>query len=134
VATDPESSSEDTDVVLRRIGQISVIVRDVERAVGFYRDTLGLKLLFQAPPGLAFLDCGGVRMMLSRPEGTEAGTSIIYYVVDDIHRTHAALAARGVHFVGQPRVVARMPDHDLWLAECHDTEDNTLALMCEMQR
>jgi methylmalonyl-CoA/ethylmalonyl-CoA epimerase len=134
VATATESSSEDTDVVLRRIGQISVSVRDVERAVGFYRDTLGLKLLFQAPPGLAFLDCGGVRMMLSRPEGTEAGTSIIYYVVGDIHRTHAVLAARGVHFVGQPHVVARMPDHDLWLAECHDTEDNTLALVCEMRR
>jgi methylmalonyl-CoA/ethylmalonyl-CoA epimerase len=132
VATEPDSPSKDTDMVLRRIGQISVIVRDIERAVAFYRDTLGLRLLFQAPPGLAFFDCGGVRLMLSRPEGTQSGTSIIYYAVDDIQRAYTALAARGVQFVGQPHVVARMPDHDLWLAECHDSEDNTLALMCEM--
>lgn len=132
--TEPESPSKDTDIALKRIGQILVIVHDIERAVQFYRDTLGLTLLFRAPPGLAFFDCGGVRLMLSRPEGTTAGTSIIYYVVDDIQRAYTVLAARGVQFVGQPHVVARMPDHDLWLAECHDSEDNTLALMCEMPR
>jgi methylmalonyl-CoA/ethylmalonyl-CoA epimerase len=128
------SSSDGGDVGLRRVGQIAVIVRDVERAVAFYRDTLGLKLLFQAPPGLAFFECGGVRLMLGRAEGTEAGTSIIYYAVDDIQRAHDVLAARGVRFVGQPHIVARMPDHDLWLAEFRDSEDNALALMCEMRR
>jgi methylmalonyl-CoA/ethylmalonyl-CoA epimerase len=121
-------------VVLGRIGQISVVVRDVERAVRFYRDTLGLRLLFQAPPGLAFFDCGGVRLMLGLREGTDAATSIIYYTVDDIQQAYAALVARGVRFVGQPHIVARMPDHDLWLAECRDSEDNALALMCEMRR
>jgi methylmalonyl-CoA/ethylmalonyl-CoA epimerase len=136
MAADPVSPSgvEDTGVVLGRIGQIAVVVRDVERAVRFYRDTLGLRLLFQAPPGLAFFDCGGVRLMLSLREGTDAATSIIYYTVDDIQRAHAVLVARGVRFVGQPHLVARMPDHDLWLAECHDSEDNVLALMCEMRR
>jgi methylmalonyl-CoA/ethylmalonyl-CoA epimerase len=124
------------DGLVRRIGQIAVTVRDVERAVQFYRDTLGLPLLFQAPPGLAFFDCGGVRLMLSRPEGTQTGTaaSIIYYVVDDIQQAYTVLTARGVHFVGQPHMIARMPDHDLWLAECHDSEDNVLALMCEVRR
>jgi methylmalonyl-CoA/ethylmalonyl-CoA epimerase len=125
--------SEDAGIVLRRIGQIAVVVRDVERAVRFYRDRLGLRLLFQAPPGLAFFDCGGVRLMLSLREGPDAGTSIIYYRVDDIQRTYTALVARGVRFVGQPHIVARMPDHDLWLAECRDSEDNVLALMCELR-
>jgi methylmalonyl-CoA/ethylmalonyl-CoA epimerase len=124
------------DGLVRRIGQIAVTVRDVERAVQFYRDTLGLTLLFQAPPGLAFFDCGGVRLMLSRPEGTQTETaaSIIYYVVDDIQQAYTVLTARGVRFVGQPHMVARMPDHDLWLAECRDSEDNVLALMCEVRR
>jgi methylmalonyl-CoA/ethylmalonyl-CoA epimerase len=128
------SSSDGGDAGLRRVGQVAVVVRDVERAVAFYRDTLGLKLLFQAPPGLAFFECGGVRLMLSLAEGTEAGTSIIYYAVDDIQRAHGVLAARGVRFVGQPHIVARMPDHDLWLAEFLDSEDNALALMCEKCR
>jgi methylmalonyl-CoA/ethylmalonyl-CoA epimerase len=128
------SSSDGGDAGLRRVGQVAVVVRDVERAVAFYRDTLGLKLLFQAPPGLAFFECGGVRLMLSLAEGTKAGTSIIYYAVDDIQRAHGVLAARGVRFVGQPHIVARMPDHDLWLAEFLDSEDNALALMCEKCR
>ena len=131
---DQKSFSDNDNAGLRHVGQISIIVRDVERAVAFYRDTLGLKLLFQAPPGLAFFECGGVRLMLGLAEGTQAGTSIIYYAVDDIQRAHDVLAARGVRFVGQPHIVARMPDHDLWLAEFLDSEDNALALMCEMRR
>ncbi len=120
---------------LRRIGQIAIVVQDLDRAVRFYRDTLGLPFLFQAPPGLAFFDCGGVRLMLTLPEGPEEGrsTSILYYVVDDIAGAHAALAARGVEFLNQPRVIARMPDHDLWMAAFRDSEGNLLELMCEMR-
>ena len=120
---------------LRRIGQIAIVVQNLDRAVRFYRDTLGLPFLFQAPPGLAFFDCGGVRLMLTLPEGLEAGrgTSILYYVVDDIAGAHAALAARGVEFLNQPRVIARMPDHDLWMAAFRDSEGNLLELMCEVR-
>ena len=130
----PDGASEDAGIALHRIGQIAVVVGDVDRAVRFYRDTLGLRLLFQAPPGLAFFECGGVRLMLGLREGADTGTSIIYYAVDDIQRAYTTLMARGVRFVGQPHIVARMPDHDLWLAECRDSEGNVLALMCEMRR
>jgi methylmalonyl-CoA/ethylmalonyl-CoA epimerase len=120
---------------LRRIGQIAVTVQDVERAVEFYRDKLGLPLLFRAPPGLAFFDSGGIRLMLSRAEGNAAaqgvGASVLYYVVDDIAAAHAALSAKGVKFVADPHVVAKMPDHDLWMAFFHDSEGNPLALMHE---
>lgn len=121
---------------LRRIRQIAVTVRDLERAVTFYRDTLGMTLLFRAPPGLAFFDCGSVRLMLALPEGGEApaGNSIIYYGVDDIREGHATLAGRGVRFVGVPHLIARLADHDLWLAEFRDSEDNALALMSEVPR
>lgn len=122
---------------LQRIGQIAITVQDVDRAVQFYRDVLELRLLFQAPPGLAFFDCRGVRLMLSRPErdaGTQeerVGTSPLYYVVDDMAAAHRLLSAKKVKFVGEPHIVAKMPDHDLWMAFFHDSEGNLLALMHE---
>lgn len=117
---------------LSQIGQIAVNVQDVERATAFYRDTLGMRFLF-AFPGLAFFDCGGVRLMLSRAEDPKLDhpASILYYRVADIEATHQALAARGVRFETGPHLVARMPDHELWLAEFTDSEDNILALMAE---
>jgi methylmalonyl-CoA/ethylmalonyl-CoA epimerase len=120
---------------IERIGQVAIPVDDLERAVAFYSDVLGLRLLFRAPPGLAFFDCGGVRLMLSRPEGADAPAraGILYYLVADIRAAHAALVARGVGFVQPPHPVARLADHELWLALCHDSEDNLLALMSEVR-
>jgi methylmalonyl-CoA/ethylmalonyl-CoA epimerase len=120
---------------IERIGQIAIPVADLERAVAFYSDVLGLRLLFRAPPGLAFFECGGVRLMLSRPEGadTPARAGILYYLVPDIGAAHSALLERGVTFVQAPHLVARLPDHELWLALCRDSEDNLLALMSEVR-
>ena len=120
--------------MLERIGQIAVTVEDLERAVAFYRDTLGLRLLFRAPPGLAFFDCGGVRLMLSVPEGNgPTGASILYYVVADIQAAHDALAARGVVFTDKPHLIAKLADHDLWMAFLRDSEGNMLGLMSEVR-
>jgi methylmalonyl-CoA/ethylmalonyl-CoA epimerase len=118
-----------------RVGQIAIPVRDLDRAVNFYVDTPGLRLLFRAPPGLAFLDCGGVRLMLSGPAaaGSSAGAGIIYYVVTDLPGAYTALSARGVHFVDSPHCVAWLPDHDLWMAFCRDSEENLLALTSEVR-
>jgi methylmalonyl-CoA/ethylmalonyl-CoA epimerase len=127
------AQAEAQPVALERIGQIAVHVQDVERAVAFYRDVLGLRLLFQAPPGLAFFDCGGVRLMLSAPEGRSGGSSIVYYVVPEIHAAYDTLAARGVQFEDRPHVIARMADHDLWMAFFRDSEGNLLGLMCEVR-
>jgi len=121
---------------ISRVGQIAVPVRDLDRAVAFYRDVLGLRFLFQAPPGLAFFDCGGVRLMLSIPESPEfnhAG-SVIYYRVPDIHHAYEALRKRGVEFIDEPHLIAKLDDHDLWMAFLRDPEGNTLALMSEVAR
>jgi predicted enzyme related to lactoylglutathione lyase len=118
---------------LERIGQISVPVKDVDRAMAFYRDKLGMKLLFQAPPGLAFFACGDVRLMLSVPEKPELAhpASILYYRVEDIEAAHAALRDRGVCFEHAPSLVHRAETYELWMAFLRDSEGNLLALMCE---
>jgi methylmalonyl-CoA/ethylmalonyl-CoA epimerase len=117
---------------LSQLGQIAINVQDVERATAFYRDTLGMRFLF-AFPGLAFFDAGGVRLMLTRAEDPKLDhpASMLYYRVADIEAAHQALAARGVRFEQGPHLVARMPDHELWLADFYDSEENLLALMAE---
>jgi methylmalonyl-CoA/ethylmalonyl-CoA epimerase len=121
-----------TAMGLERVCQISIRTKDTARAVAFYRDTLGLKLLFQAPPQLAFFDCNGVRLMLSpaEPEFDHQG-SVIYFAVEDIKATHAALIAAGATFRSEPHLIAKLPDREVWLADFLDSEGNVLALMSE---
>jgi methylmalonyl-CoA/ethylmalonyl-CoA epimerase len=122
-------------VGLSQIGQIAVPVSDVDRAVAFYRDTLGMRFLFQAPPGLAFFDCAGIRLMLDGPAKAQANnySSVIYYKVRDLHAAHEMLAARGVVFDAEPHLIAKLPDHELWMAFFHDPDENVLALMSEVR-
>ena len=118
---------------LSRIGQISMIARDLERAITFYRDALGLPFLFKAPPQLAFFDCAGVRLLVDVPQDKEFDHpgSILYFAVDDIRAMHQLLVSRGVTFRDEPHVIARLPDREVWMAFFDDTEGNTLALMSE---
>jgi methylmalonyl-CoA/ethylmalonyl-CoA epimerase len=118
---------------LGSIAQIALTVGDVERSVAFYRDALGMPLLFQAPPGLAFFQCGTIRLMLSIPEKdfTPGASSVLYFRVTDIDGMYAALSARGVSFVDKPHFITKMPDHDLWMAFLKDPDGNALALMEE---
>jgi methylmalonyl-CoA/ethylmalonyl-CoA epimerase len=120
-----------------RIGQIAMTVGDLPRAIGFYRDILGMRFLFEAPPAMAFFDCGGVRLMLSLPErsGPVAGQqfgAVLYYAVDDIQAAAAALEARGVRFEQPPHIVARLPHADLWMAFLRDPDGHVLAIMSEV--
>lgn len=114
------------------IGQVSIVVKDVERATAFYRDTLGLTFLF-AFPGMAFFECGGVRLYLATASTPEADrTSILYYRVADIRAAASALEARGVALLQPPAKVHEDARHELWLAFFNDSEGNTLALMNEV--
>jgi methylmalonyl-CoA/ethylmalonyl-CoA epimerase len=131
-----DSAGPSTALTLDRIGQIAIVVQDVARATAFYRDVLGMRFLFQAPPGLAFFDCGGVRLMLSASEGSDAsiGTSVLYYTVPDIGSAYDTLVARGVQFAQPPHRIAAMPDHDLWMGFFRDSEENLVGLMSEVPR
>ena len=118
---------------LSSIGQIAMPVRDLARGVEFYRDRLGLRFLFQAPPGLAFFQCGNVRLMVEVPGEKEFQRpgSILYFNVDDIDGAYRELRDRGVAFRDEPHLIAKMPDHELWMAFFNDGEGNTHALMQE---
>jgi methylmalonyl-CoA/ethylmalonyl-CoA epimerase len=120
---------------LAQIGQIAVPVDDIDRAIAFYRDALGMRFLFKAPPGLGFFDCDGVRLMLDAPARAQgqAGSSIIYYKVPDIAAAFETLSSRGVHFEAKPHLIAKLPDHDLWMAFFRDPDENLLALMSEVR-
>ena len=124
---------------LSAIGQIAMTVGDLPRAVAFYRDVLGMKFLFEAPPALAFFDCGGVRLMLSLPEkeGSVAGQqfgSVIYYTVADIEQAAAILSARGAVFEHAPHIVARLPHTDLWMGFLRDPDGHVVAIMSEVMK
>lgn len=121
-----------TQVALDKIGQIAILVKDVTRATDFYRDKLAMKYLFAAG-NLAFFDCGGIRIMLDKPENFEAKTSIIYFKVPEINEAHEQMKARGVEFVDKPHLIARLPDHDLWMTFFRDSEGNMLGLMSEVR-
>jgi len=128
-----ESSTANT-VRIERIGQVALSVSDLERSRAFYRDTLGLEFLFDAG-NMAFLRCGDVRLMLGTSDKpVEAGGTILYYKVADLEAAHGVLVERGVQFFSEPHLVARMPDHDLWMAFLRDPDGYAVGLMCEKAR
>jgi len=114
-----------------RLGQIAIVCKDVARARDFYRDVLGLRHLFDAGPNLAFLQCGDTRLMLSTAEPQASGTSVLYFFIHDIAAVRAELQVKGVRFLTEPHMIARMPDHELWLTDFYDSEGNVMALMEE---
>lgn len=120
---------------LSAIGQIAITVKDVARAVAFYRDVLGVPALFEAP-GMAFFQAGDVRLMLGTSEGAEGASfsSLVYFRVEDIQSAYEELQKRGVTFTHEPRLIHRGTEFDLWLAFFPDPDGNALALMSEVQR
>jgi len=118
---------------LAQIGQIAMLVHDLERAVAFYRDRMGMQFLFSAGT-LAFFDCAGTRLMLSTPEPGQAhsGNSIIYFTVEDINAAYRELTSRDVSFDDQPHIIANMGTYNLWMAFFRDSENNLLGIMSEV--
>lgn len=116
------------------VGQVAVNVKDVQRAIGFYRDVMGLRYLFEIP-NAAFFMAGDLRLMLGTAEKPELdhSASILYYKVPDIHAAHQSLKEAGARMEDEPHLLARMPDHELWMCFFRDTEDNLLALMSEVR-
>ncbi|HLE98915.1 MAG TPA: VOC family protein [Gaiellaceae bacterium] len=119
---------------IQSIAQIAISTRDVQRALAFFRDALGLEFLFEAGP-LAFVQCGDVRLMISKPESAELehASSVLYFRVDDIHAARAELVERGVPFDDEPHLIARMPDHELWMTFFRDPDGNLHGLMSEVR-
>jgi predicted enzyme related to lactoylglutathione lyase len=119
----------------RRIGQIAINVHDLDRAVGFYKNVLGLEFLFRVPT-LAFFNCGGVRLMLGVPESDrfDHPASVVYYDVPDIQAATNILKERGAAFESDPHVTADLGDRVLWLAFLADSEGNLVGLMSEVPK
>ena len=116
------------------IGQIAIAVSDIQTSTSFYRDQLGLPLLFEVPPSMVFLDCGGTRLMLTTLQGDEKDhhTSVIYYKVADLAAATDAFKTRGISFEREPQMAAKMEDHELWIGFVRDPDENLLGIMAEV--
>ena len=119
---------------LSAIKQISVNARDLPRAIAFYRDALGMRHLFDAPPQMSFFDCGGIRLLVGVAEKGEFDhpSSILYFNVEDIGAAHADLKSKGVVFRDQPHLVTKLADREVWMSFFDDTEGNVLAITSEV--
>ena len=127
-----QSHTPASQVQFEKIGQIALSVTDLPRAMEFYRNTLGMRFLFEVG-NLAFFQCGDVRLMISAGDGAKPGGGIIiYFKVEDIHVVYETLRSRGVQFVDKPHLIAKMPDHDLWMVFLRDPDENLLGVMCEL--
>ena len=123
-----------TGVGITDVGQIAINIQDVPRATAFYRDVLGLPFLFEIPNAV-FFQAGSVRLYLAKPETPEFDhpASVVYYKVPDIHAAFETVTAGGAQIEHEPRLIARMPDHELWMAFFRDSEGNVAALMSEVR-
>jgi methylmalonyl-CoA/ethylmalonyl-CoA epimerase len=116
-----------------KVAQLLIPVEDFDKGIAFYRDVLGIPLLFTAPPQMAFFDCGGIRLLVGVvPPGKAQRGSAIYFQVPDIDAVFATLESQGVVFKAKPHVVHRTPKTELWLVEFSDPDGNQLALMSEV--
>jgi methylmalonyl-CoA/ethylmalonyl-CoA epimerase len=120
--------------LIQKVGQIAVPVKNLDRAVQFYQDKLGLPLLFTSN-GLAFIECNGLRLLLSLPEKEEfaQSSSIIYFRVSDINEAYEDLLNKDVTFIDEPHLIAKMGQTETWMAFFKDSENNTHALMSEFE-
>jgi len=124
------------DLADATVGQVLIPVEDLDRAIAFYRDTLGIRFLFTAPPQMSFFQAGNVRLLVGVPEPDTARNrgSAVYFKVADIHAVHQTLVERGVTFRAPPHLVYRTSTSELWLSEFADPDGNPLALMSEVQK
>ena len=70
-------------------------------------------------------------MLSTAEKPAESYSSVLYFKVPDINAAYSALRSRDVPFEGEPHLIAKMPDHELWMAFFRDPDRNLLALMCE---
>lgn len=129
-----QSHTPESVVHLEKIGQIAITVTDLSRAKDFYENTLGMRFLFETGP-LVFFQCGDIRLMLSNSDGDKPrGGTILYFKVEDLDAVYRHLTGAGVEFLQAPHLIAKMPDHDLWMAFLKDPDGNVLGVMSEVRR
>lgn len=122
------------NTTIQKVGQIGVPVKDLERALVFYQEKLDLPLLFRTD-NLAFFECSGLRLLLSLPEAEEFAnsSSVLYFQVNNIKAIYEDFVGKGVQFIDEPHVVAKMGQTETWMAFFKDTEGNIHALMSEVE-
>ncbi|MBM6616873.1 VOC family protein [Bacillus suaedaesalsae] len=120
--------------MIKGIGQIAVPINDLEISIHFYKDKLGLPLLFNTN-NMAFFDAHGVRLLLSLPENeqNQHSSSVVYFNVEDIEKSYREFKEKGIEFIDQPHLVAKMGNRETWMTFFKDPFDNLHGLMSEFE-
>lgn len=120
--------------LIKKVGQIGIPVKNLEKAIHFYQEKLELSLLFHTDT-MAFFECNGLRLLLSLPEKEEFAhsSSVIYFQVENIREVYEDLLDKGVTFMDEPHVVAKIGQTETWMTFFKDSEENTHALLSEVQ-
>jgi methylmalonyl-CoA/ethylmalonyl-CoA epimerase len=127
-----QSHTPESVVHFEKIAQIAITVTDLARAKDFYLNTLGMRFLFETGP-LVFFQCGDIRLMVTNSEADKPrGGTILYFKVEDINAVFDELKSRGANLVDTPHLIARMPDHDLWMVFLKDPDENLIGVMSEV--
>ena len=115
---------------LSKLAQVALSTRDLPKSVAFYRDILGLKLMFEVS-GMAFFDAGGTSLMIgpAQHQGALQNNTFVYFDAGDWYATEAALAARGLKFTGDAEVIQRHEGKEHALRFFKDPDGNALAIM-----
>lgn len=122
-----------TPALVTGVHQLTVPCKNLARATAFYRDAVRLPFLFEAPPGLAFFQCGATRLMLTRgpEEKLDPLNSVIYFGTDDIEGATKAVVAHGAKLEAAPHAIAKLPGREVWLSHWMDPEGNMMSFMQE---
>ena len=122
----------ETSATVAGLQQVAQHVEDLDRAVSFYQDVLGLRLITRFdPPGLAFFDLGGPRLLLE----AAAPSALLYLRVADVVEETERLRAAGVTIEGEPHLIHADADGlfgeagaEEWMAFFRDSENNLVGL------
>jgi catechol 2,3-dioxygenase-like lactoylglutathione lyase family enzyme len=124
----PQPVLQTVSCMFKQIDYVMIGVSDMDKSVGFYKDTLGMPLKYKTNEWTEFqtgattlaLHLSKPRIISAAPQREMvAGTSTIGFTVSDLDKTYQKLKAKNVRFVMEPKM---REQEGIKLAVCLDPD------------